>query len=106
MMDDANIPSLLSIPYLGFLPSFDKSREIEKNTREYVLSNLNPYFFKSEKFEGIGFYSVPSFLITLKDLHIQEMERGYGPWLLSCGLSLLMTLMRLNNSIPALILNR
>jgi len=35
-MDDANVPSLLSLPYIGFL---DYENEIYKKTREFVLSN-------------------------------------------------------------------
>lgn len=50
-MDDANIPSLLSLPYLGYV---DKNDPIYKNTRKFVLSEYNPYFFKGEAGEGIG----------------------------------------------------
>ncbi|KAG6039536.1 hypothetical protein E4U41_002464 [Claviceps citrina] len=41
LMDDANIPSLLSIPHLGFLPSKDATY---RRTRAFVLSRSNPYF--------------------------------------------------------------
>ncbi len=51
LMDDANVPSLLALPYLG---SVDKSSKIYQNTRKYVLSNDNPYFFKGKTAEGIG----------------------------------------------------
>ena len=50
-MDDANIPSLLSLPYLGYV---DRNDPIYKNTRKFVLSEYNPYFFKGEAGEGIG----------------------------------------------------
>ncbi len=51
LMDDANIPSLLSLPYL--VPEMDKD-PVYKNTRRYVLSNENPFFFKGKAGEGIG----------------------------------------------------
>ncbi|KAG6116085.1 hypothetical protein E4U14_000501 [Claviceps sp. LM454 group G7] len=41
LMDDANIPSLLSIPHLGFLPSSDATYQ---HTRDFVLSRSNPYY--------------------------------------------------------------
>lgn len=50
-MDDANVPSLLSIPYLGYRKKEDP---IYKNTRAFVLSSDNPYFFKGQAGEGIG----------------------------------------------------
>lgn len=50
-MDDANIPSLLAMPYLGAVP---KNDHIYKNTRELVWSKDNPYFFKGAAGEGIG----------------------------------------------------
>lgn len=51
LMDDANVPSLLSIPYLGYCSADD---EIYKNTREFVLSSENPYYFKGTAAEGVG----------------------------------------------------
>lgn len=50
-MDDANIPSLLAMPYLG---TVDKNDPIYRNTRKFVLSSDNPYFFKGAAGEGIG----------------------------------------------------
>ncbi len=49
--DDANVPNLLSLPYLGVLKSSDP---LYKNTRKFVLSDSNPYFFKGSAAEGLG----------------------------------------------------
>ncbi len=51
MMDDANVPSLLSLPYLGYI---DKKDKIYQNTRNFVWSSDNPYFYKGNTTEGIG----------------------------------------------------
>jgi len=50
-MDDANVPSLLSLPYLGCCAAQDKTY---RNTRVFVLSEDNPYFFRGRAGEGIG----------------------------------------------------
>lgn len=50
-MDDANVPSLLALPFLGCLPVNDP---IYQNTRRLVWSTENPYFFKGKAGEGIG----------------------------------------------------
>ncbi|MBK8946876.1 MAG: glycoside hydrolase family 125 protein [Ignavibacteriae bacterium] len=50
-MDDANIPSLLALPYLGGINHDD---EVYQNTRKFILSDDNPYFFKGKFGEGIG----------------------------------------------------
>lgn len=50
-MDDANVPNLLSIPYLGFRPANDA---IVANTRRFVLSDANPYFARGKAAAGIG----------------------------------------------------
>jgi meiotically up-regulated gene 157 (Mug157) protein len=51
LMDDANVPSLLSMPYLG---SVDAKDPIYINTRNYVWSAENPFFYKGSAAEGIG----------------------------------------------------
>jgi len=51
LMDDANVPSLLSLSYL--VPAMKDDAEY-KNTRKFVLSQENPFFFKGKAGEGIG----------------------------------------------------
>ena len=51
LMDDANVPSLLAMAYLGDVSPKDP---IYKNTRRFVLSEDNPYFFRGSAGEGIG----------------------------------------------------
>lgn len=50
-MDDANVPSLLAMAYLGDVNVNDP---IYQNTRRFVWSRNNPYFFKGTAGEGIG----------------------------------------------------
>ncbi len=50
-MDDANIPSLLSLPYLTSIKSEDT---IYKNTRRFLFSKNNPYYFEGKAGKGIG----------------------------------------------------
>lgn len=51
LMDDANAPSLLSLPYLTDVSVDDP---VYQNTRRFVWSQSNPYFFKGTAGEGIG----------------------------------------------------
>lgn len=51
LMDDANVPSLLSMPYLGSVPATDK---VYRNTRLFVLSTSNPWYFEGKAGKGIG----------------------------------------------------
>ncbi|WP_225563060.1 glycoside hydrolase family 125 protein [Rhodanobacter sp. DHG33] len=50
-MDDANVPSLLALPYLGFCTPDDARY---RRTRARVWSEHNPYFFRGKAAEGIG----------------------------------------------------
>ncbi|MDR3668386.1 MAG: glycoside hydrolase family 125 protein, partial [Ignavibacteriaceae bacterium] len=50
-MDDANVPSLLALPYLGCCSVDDV---VYQSTRKFLLSANNPYFFKGKAAEGIG----------------------------------------------------
>ena len=51
IMDDANVPSLLSLPYLGFLARDD---ETYVQTKAMLLSRANPYYAEGPGFSGIG----------------------------------------------------
>lgn len=52
IMDDANLPSLLALPLLGFLR---KEERTYQNTRKMILSKEgNPYFLEGKAFKGIG----------------------------------------------------
>lgn len=51
LMDDANVPSLLGLPYLDAMPVNDP---VYQNTRKMLLSSNNPFFFKGKAGEGIG----------------------------------------------------
>jgi meiotically up-regulated gene 157 (Mug157) protein len=50
-IDDGNVPSLLSLPYLGAVPADDA---VYKSTRALVLSDANPYYCKGSAAEGPG----------------------------------------------------
>lgn len=51
MMDDANAPGLLSLPYLECCDVADAQYQ---RTRNFVLSTSNPYFFRGTAAEGVG----------------------------------------------------
>ena len=51
LMDDANVPSLLGMGYLG---DVDLNDPIYQNTRRFVWSEDNPWFFRGKAAEGIG----------------------------------------------------
>jgi uncharacterized protein len=51
MMDDANAPGLLSLPYLE---SCDASDAMYQRSRRFALSGSNPYFFRGTAADGIG----------------------------------------------------
>jgi len=54
LMDDANVPSLLSIPYLGYKSRHDPDNQIANNTRKFVLSKNNPFYYVGSRARGIG----------------------------------------------------
>ena len=51
LMDDANVPSLLAAPYLGYCAVDDP---IYIATRRFVLSQDNPYFYCGSRASGVG----------------------------------------------------
>ena len=50
-MDDANVPSLLSMPYLGYCKKEDT---LYQHTRSFILSHHNPYYCQGTCASGIG----------------------------------------------------
>lgn len=68
LMDDANVPSLLAMDYLGY----PADRETAENTRKFLLSDANPYYFKGKKANGIGSPHTPSGYIW----HIAKAVEG------------------------------
>jgi uncharacterized protein len=51
LMDDANVPSLLAMPYMGYCA---KDNPAYQATRAFILSDANPYFYAGEAASGIG----------------------------------------------------
>jgi meiotically up-regulated gene 157 (Mug157) protein len=50
LMDDANVPSLLSLPYLCNLDD----TSLYSRTRNFAWSSYNPWFFRGSAGEGVG----------------------------------------------------
>lgn len=57
LMDDANVPNLLSMEYLGYK---GKDKTVAANTRRMVLSEANPYYYAGAKGAGIGSPHTPA----------------------------------------------
>ncbi|KAI0475284.1 glycoside hydrolase family 125 protein [Xylariaceae sp. FL0804] len=51
LMDDANIPSLLSAPMLGYL---DANDTVYQNTRQWILSRQNPWWCSGTVLNAVG----------------------------------------------------
>lgn len=56
IMDDSNIPNLLSAPYLGYVSEQDP---VYQMTRKTILSKENPYFYEGKYAKGIGSSHTP-----------------------------------------------
>ncbi|WP_172256792.1 glycoside hydrolase family 125 protein [Saccharibacillus deserti] len=70
LMDDANVPSLLSLPYLGYCEAQDP---MYRATRAFVLSRQNPYFYEGSAAAGIGSPHTPPDYIWPIALAMQAM---------------------------------
>ena len=69
-MDDANVPSLLSLPYLGYCGADDP---IYQNTRRFILSKNNPYYYEGTAAKGIGSPHTPKNYIWHVSLAMQGL---------------------------------
>lgn len=70
IMDDANVPSLLSIPYFHYCVPTDP---VYQNTRKMMLSEANPYYYEGAAAKGIGSPHTPEDYIWHIGLSIQGM---------------------------------
>lgn len=70
LIDDANVPSLLSMPIINYL---EKESPIYQNTRKFILSKSNPYYFEGELAKGIGSPHTPAGYIWPIGLAIQGL---------------------------------
>lgn len=80
-MDDANIPSLLALPYLG---AMDIDAPIYQNTRKFLLSQSNPWFFKGKHAEGIGGPHVGADMIWPMSIIMRAMTSKDEDEILEC----------------------
>ncbi len=70
LMDDANIPSLLALPYLGILSEKDARY---RRTRKFILSLENPYYYEGTVAKGIGSPHTPEDYIWHIALNVQAL---------------------------------
>ena len=70
LMDDANVPSLLSLPYLGWCEPDDP---LYQRTRAFVLSTGNPYTYDGRKASGIGSPHTPPGHVWPMSLCVQAL---------------------------------
>ncbi len=75
LTDDANIPSLLAAPYMGYTPANDRYYE---NTRRFLLSQDNPSFYQGHVARGIGSYHTPDHWVWPLALIIEGMTSTSG----------------------------
>lgn len=69
-MDDANVPSLIALPYIGCC---DIDDEIYQNTRKFVLSEDNPYYFEGKEISGLGSPHTPKGFVWHIGLSLQGL---------------------------------
>ena len=80
-MDDANVPSLLSLPYLGCCSRGDP---LYQQTRRRILSERNPYFFRGTAAEGVGGPHVGLRMIWPMSIMIRAMTSDDDREILAC----------------------
>ena len=76
LTDDANIPSLLAAPYMGYTSASDRYYD---NTRRFLLSQDNPSFYQGQKARGIGSYHTPDKWVWPLALIVQGLTATTAP---------------------------
>ena len=88
LMDDANVPSLLSLAYLD--PSMAQD-PVWQNTRRFVWSEDNPYFYRGKAGEGIGGPHIGTEVIWPMSIMMRAFTATDDKEILACVKSLLAT---------------
>lgn len=70
LMDDAGTPGLMSIPYFGYVGADDP---VYRNTRRFILSKDNPFYFEGKAAKGIGSPHTPEGYIWHMALSMQGL---------------------------------
>ena len=73
-MDDANVPSLLSIPLLGY--HYDGA--VYEATRRFIFNPANPYYFEGRYASGIGSSHTPAGYIWPMSLVVEYRTATRG----------------------------
>lgn len=81
LMDDANSPSLMAAPYLGYC---DRDDEIYQNTRRFILSKDNPYYYEGKVAKGVGSPHTPENSIWHIALTMQILTSNNKDEILDC----------------------
>ena len=83
IMDDANVPSLLAAPYLGYV---NQSDDVYQATRKTILSLENPFYFEGTHAKGIGSPHTPDRYVWPIALAMQGLttpDKGEKEWILN-----------------------
>ncbi len=56
LMDDANVPNLVTLPYIGWCSAYDVTY---LTTRAFVLSRADPYYYAGRYADGLGSAHTP-----------------------------------------------
>lgn len=81
LMDDANSPSLLAIPYLGYADAED---EMYRRTRAFVLSKENPYYFEGTIAKGVGSPHTPDGYVWCIGIIMQALTSVSREEIMNC----------------------
>lgn len=81
MMDDANSPSLLALPFLKYC---SKDDELYVNTRKFILSKENPYYYEGTAAKGIGSPHTPDNYIWHMAISMQAMTSDNREEIMEC----------------------
>ena len=83
--DDANSPSLLSLPYIGWI---DNQNPLYRATRNLILGDSNPFFFRGSAGEGIGSPHVPWRFVWPMSITMRALTSSSDDEIIQCLMTL------------------